>query len=135
VKNYKIKSREKNMSKAYSIFTFFILVLLAVSMSAQEVNVTGGWEMTFTTPRGERTRDIHFEQEGEKLTVTWQDRRGEEITAEGTVKGNEIEWSATRSTPRGEFTVTYKGKVEGDTMSGEFQMGDRGPIEWTAKRK
>jgi len=123
------------MSKAYSIFTFFILVLLAISLSAQEVNVTGDWEMTFTTPRGERTRDIHFEQEGEKLTVTWQDRRGQEITAEGTVKGNEIEWSVTRSTPRGEFTATYKGKIEGDTMSGEVQMGNRGPFEWTAKRK
>lgn len=123
------------MSKAYSIFTFSILVLLAVSMSAQEVNVTGDWELTFTTPRGERTRDIHFEQEGEKLTVTWQDPRGQEITAEGTVKGNEIEWSVTRSTPRGEFTATYKGKIEGDTMSGEVQMGNRGPFEWTAKRK
>ena len=123
------------MSKAYSIFTFSILVLLAIILSAQEVNVTGDWEMTFTTPRGERTRDIHFEQEGEKLTVTWQSFRGQEITAEGTVKGNEIEWSATRSTPRGEFTVTYKGKIEGDTMSGEVQMGDRGPFEWTTKRK
>lgn len=123
------------MSKINSIFAFCILLLLAISLSAQEVDVTGDWEMTFTTPRGERTQDIHFEQEGEKLTVTWQSFRGEEITAEGTVKGNEIEWSVTRSTPRGEMTMTYKGKVEADTMSGEFQMGDRGPIEWTAKRK
>ena len=123
------------MSRIYSIFTFCILVLLAVPLSAQEVDVTGDWEMTLTTPRGERTRDIHFEQEGEKLTVTWESFRGEEITAEGTVKGNEIEWSVSRSTPRGEFKATYKGKIEGDTISGEVRMGDRGPFEWTAKRK
>ena len=123
------------MAKIYSIFTFFILVLLAISLSSQEVNVTGDWEMTLTTPRGERTRDIHFEQEGEKLTVTWQSMRGEEVTAEGTVKGNEIEWSVSRSTPRGKFTATYIGKIEGDTMSGEVRMGDRGPFEWKAKRK
>ncbi len=122
------------MYKKYAILTFCILVLLAISLSAQEVNVTGDWEMTITTPRGERTQDINFEQEGEKLTVTIQGPRGE-VTAEGTVKGNEIEWTITRSTPRGEFTMTYTGKIEGDTMSGEVQMGDFGPSEWKAKKK
>ena len=122
------------MSKKYAILTFCILVLLAVSLSAQEVNVTGDWEMTITTPRGERTQDVHFEQEGEKLTVTMQGRRGE-VKGEGTVKGNEIEWTITRPTPRGEFTMTYTGKIEGDTMSGEVQMGDFGSGEWKAKKK
>jgi len=123
------------MYKNYSIFSFCILLLLVASMSAEEVNVTGDWEMTFTTPRGdEMTRDIHFEQEGEKLTVTMQGRRGE-VTAEGTVKGSEIEWTITRSTPRGEFTMTYTGKIEGDTMSGEVQMADFGSSEWKAKKK
>ncbi len=123
------------MSKKYAIFTFFILVLLAASLSAQEVNVTGDWEMTFTTPRGdEMTRDINFKQEGEKLTVTMQGRMGE-VTAEGTVKGNEIEWTITRRGRMGEMTITYKGKIEGDTMSGEVQMGDFGTSEWKAKKK
>jgi hypothetical protein len=122
------------MSKNYSIFIFCFLVLLAVSLSAQEVNVTGDWEVTMTTPRGERTQEVHFKQEGEKLTVTMQGRGGE-VTAEGTVKGNEIEWAVTRSTPRGEFTMKYTGKIEGDTMSGEVQIGDFGPGEWKAKKK
>jgi hypothetical protein len=122
------------MLKNYHIFTLCFLVLLAVSLSAQEVNVTGDWEMTLTTPRGERTQEVHFEQEGEKLTVTMQGRGGE-VTAEGTVKGNEIEWTVTRSTPRGEFTMTYTGKIDGDTMSGEIQIGDFGPGEWKAKKK
>lgn len=122
------------MSKNYAIFSFCILFLLAVSLSAQEVNVTGDWEMTITTPRGERTQEVSFKQEGEKLTVTMQGR-GREVTGEGTVKGNEIEWTITRSTPRGEFTMTYTGKIEGDTMSGEVQMGDFGSSEWKAKKK
>jgi hypothetical protein len=91
--------------------------------------------MTVQSPRGERTHNIHFEQDGEKLTVTMEGRGGEEITGEGTIKENKIEWSITRSTPRGEFTITYTGTVEGDTMSGEAQMGDFGSMEWTAKRK
>jgi len=122
------------MSKNYSILSICIMFLLAIYLSAQEVNVTGDWEMTVTTPRGERTQDINFKQEGEKLTVTMQGRGGE-VTGEGTVKGTEIKWTITRSTPRGEFTMTYTGKIEGDTMSGEVQMGDFGSGEWKAKKK
>lgn len=91
--------------------------------------------MTVTSPqRGDMTWTVHFEQEGEKLTVTMTTQRGE-VKGEGTIKGNEIEWTLTRSTPRGEFTQTFKGKVEGDTMSGEVQMGDFGSMPWKAKKK
>jgi len=124
------------MKKAFPMLAIFALVLFAFSLSAQQVDVTGDWEITSKTPRGEeRTQVMNFKQEGEKLTVTWTGRQGEEMKAEGTVKGNEIEWSMTRSTPRGEFTITYKGKIEGDTMSGQVQMGDFGSFDWKAARK
>jgi hypothetical protein len=123
------------MRKLYAALTMLTFVLIPILLTAQDVNVTGDWEMTVQSPRGERTHNIHFEQDGEKLTVTMEGRGGEEITGEGTIKENKIEWSITRSTPRGEFTITYTGTVEGDTMSGEAQMGDFGSMEWTAKRK
>ncbi len=124
------------MSKVLPLITVLALALFAFSLSAQQVNVTGDWELTMTTPRGERPpQTITLKQEGEKLTVTMTGRQGEEIKAEGTVKGNEIEWSMTRSTPRGEFTTTYKGKIEGDTMSGQVQMGDFGTFDWKATKK
>jgi len=107
----------------------------AMLLKADEVDVTGDWELTVKTPRGEMTSDVKFVQEGENLTVTMTGPRGDEITGQGTVKGNEIEWSITRSTPRGEMTSTYKGKVEGDTMTGEVQMGQFGSSEWRAVRK
>lgn len=124
------------MSKIRSIFALSILFLLVVSLNALEADVTGDWEITVNSPRrGERTSTMNIEQEGEKITVTMEGMRGGEMKGEGTVKGNEIEWTVTRDTPRGEFTMTYKGKVEGDTMSGEAQMGDFGTMEWTAKKK
>jgi hypothetical protein len=125
---------EEKMKKMYSMIALFALLLIPVLLSAQDVNVTGDWEITTQSPRGERTSDIHFEQDGESLTVTMQ-LMNEEVTAEGTVKGNKIEWSVTRSTQRGEFTISYTGTIDGDSMSGEAQMGDFGAMEWTAKKK
>ncbi len=122
------------MPRIHSFLTIVILILLAVSLSAQEINVTGDWELTMETPRGERTSKIHFDQDGESITVTMSSSRGGEVTAEGTIKGNEIEWTVTRSTPRGEMTMTYTGKVEGNTMSGEVNFGDRGQAEWKATK-
>ncbi len=119
----------------YSLLSILALVLLPLLLTAQEVNVTGDWEITTQSPRGERTSPVHFEQEGEKLTVTIQTMRGDEVTGEGTISGNKIEWTVTMSTPRGDFTITYTGTVEGDSMAGEAQMGDFGTMEWTAKKK
>jgi L-seryl-tRNA(Ser) seleniumtransferase len=101
-----------------------------------DVDVTGDWEMTMESPRGgEITRDVHFEQDGEKITVTMESRRGDEVTAEGTINGSEIEWTVSRETPRGQMTMTYKGTVDGDTMTGTVDFGDFGSGNWTAKRK
>lgn len=122
------------MSKTRSIFALSILFLLVVSLNALEADVTGDWEITITTQRGERTLSMHIDQEGEKITVTMEGMRGGEMKGEGTVKGNEIEWTVTMETQRGEFSISYSGKIEGDTMSGESQMRDR-TIEWTAKKK
>jgi len=116
------------------LFSLSLALLLAAAFVLAAVNVTGEWEMTRKTPQGDRTSPVTFTQDGEKLTVKTVGRNGEEITAQGTVKGNDIEWSLTRTTPQGEFTVTYKGKVEGDKMAGTMAMGDR-TVEWTAVRK
>jgi len=119
------------------------LLWFPVSLSAQNVDITGDWEMKTESPRGERTLTIHFEQDGEKLTVTMQGGMGRggdqgsegEITAEGTIQGNKVEWSFTRNSPRGDFTIKYTGTVEGDTMSGEVDRGGRGTAPWSANRK
>jgi len=124
------------MKRSHHILLVLVLAIAAsLAFAAQAVNVSGEWEMKATTPRGERISPLKFEQNGEKLIVTTTNRAGEEITSEGTLKGSDIQWSMVRSTPRGEFTVTYTGKVEGDTMKGQAAMGDMGTMDWTAARK
>lgn len=110
----------------------FSAVILA---GVQTANVSGEWELTLQTPRGEITLTTKFTQDGEKLAVTMEGPRGGESSGEGTIQGNAIQWSVTRSGPEGNsFTVTYKGTVEGNTMSGTAE-NPRGSVNWKATKK
>jgi hypothetical protein len=111
-----------------------LAVGLAARSSAADVNVSGKWNVTTNTPRGERTAEMTFQQEGEKLTVTSKNRRGEEVKSSGTVKGTEISWTTTFQTQQGEMTIKHTGKVEGDTMTGTIDMGGGRTGEWKAER-
>jgi hypothetical protein len=124
------------MSKTRNIALAALVLLapLTLCLAQESVNVSGEWDLTLNTPRGEMTSTAKFVQEGEKITVTMTNPRGES-TGSGTIKGADIEWTVTRETPRGQITVTYKGKVEGNTMKGEAQMGDFGTSEWKATKK
>ncbi len=116
------------------------LAMVSLFVAAAAADVTGTWELTMTTQRGERTSEVTFEQDGENLVVKTTGMGGEEVTGKGTLKGNDIEWTITRSTQRGEFSMTYKGKVEGNKMTGTIEMPGRGggqgmSIEWNAVKK
>ena len=111
-------------------FTFVLAVLPAFAAEG----VSGKWKMTSKSPRGERVSDITLEQTGEKLVVTSKDREGNDVKSEGTVKGTEITWTTKRTTPMGEMTFVYTGKVDGKTMAGTTDLGQMGSGEWKAER-
>lgn len=121
------------MSRKIAILTFVFLAVGALSLYA--VDIAGEWEMTSEGRQGPTTQSFTIVQDGEKITVTMGGRMGE-MTGEGTVKENAVEWTFVREIPqRGEMKMTYKATVEGDTMTGTVSMGDFGEREWTAKKK
>jgi hypothetical protein len=124
------------MTKRHIIIFSAALLLLAGSTLALDQDVSGEWDLTSEGRQGPRTQTIKIEQDGEKITVTMEGRMGE-VTGEGTIKDNKIEWKITRTMREMEMTMTYTGTVDGNTMSGEMEMsmGNRGPSEWTAKKK
>ncbi len=111
-----------------------LVVMGAALALAADADVSGKWKITAKGPRGERTFDAVMTQSGEKLTVKTQDRQGNDVTSEGTVKGGEVSWVTKRQTPNGEFVITYKGKVEGKTMSGTTALPNGGSGEWKAEK-
>jgi hypothetical protein len=125
--------------------TILALLLIAGSLAAQTApqakpakpaDVAGVWEMTIQgTPQGDMTSDATFTQDGDKIKFTTTGPGGFEMTGEGTVKGQDVEWAVTISTPQGEFALTYKAKVDGEKMTGECVAGDFGTFPITATKK
>ena len=123
-----------------------LALILAGVVAYAAANVTGAWEMTTTTQRGEMKRDVTFTQTGETLTVTWTQQprggQGDPITIKGTgtIKGAEIAFTIVRQGRDGaEMKTEYKGKlVDDNNMAGSFEMnmgGNAQTVEWKAVRK
>jgi hypothetical protein len=108
-----------------------VLALVAPALAAE--GVSGKWKMTTKSARGERTYDVTIEQTGDKLVVTSKDREGNDVKSEGTLTAGNITWTMKRTTPNGEFVITYKGKVDGKTMSGTSET-PMGTGEWKAEK-
>ena len=115
------------------IVGLFVFVVSAGIVFA-DLDVTGRWDLTISPPRGERTRQAEFIQDGEALTILTKGRNGEEVEFKGSVRGSDIEWRVTRETPRGTLEMVYEGEIAEDTMHGTVQFGSRGSGEWSAKR-
>ena len=121
-----------------------LVVVSAVPAFAQEapkppdkpatVDVTGVWDMTVETPNGAIENVGTLKQEGEKLTGTLAGQRGE-LAIEGTVVGNEIKWVLNIDMGGQQMAIAFAGKVEGETMTGIFEMGGMGSAAWGAKKR
>ena len=83
----------------------------------------------------EITREFEITQDGESITIKMEGfRGGDMLEMEGTVSENEVNWEMTMETQRGEMTITYTAKVDGDKMEGEMSFGEMGGRPFTAER-
>ncbi len=116
------------------MLSILVGLFLAGAVTTLAADVSGKWKLTAKTQRGERTSEISLAQSGDKLTVTSKDREGNDVKSEGTVKGDDVSWTTKRQTPNGEMVITYKGKIQGKTMSGTSEAGTMGSGEWKAEK-
>ncbi len=110
-----------------------VALAAALAQAGEVATVAGDWVLVLKGQRGDVTFKYHIVQEGETLTLTRENERGEKSTTTGTVTGTTVQWTITRETPDGTVTVTYKGTVSGDTMKGTLES-PRGAREWSATR-
>jgi hypothetical protein len=115
------------------------LVLIAVPVFAQDgqkparIDVTGTWESTVESPQGTLVSKATYKQEGETLTGTHVGQMGE-LPLKGTVKGDQISYTLTVDVGGQSLTITYSGKVSGDTITGTAEFSGMGSGAWSVKR-
>ena len=118
------------------LFSAFVLIglaaLFAGGVSAQK-SVEGEWDGVFNTPGGARPFKFVLKVDGEKLTGTAKRASGD-VPLTGTIRGSDITFSYTINYNNNAVTLTYTGKVTGDSMSGTLMFNETDGGEWSAKR-
>jgi hypothetical protein len=103
-------------ARNFSVTITMIIFCLPLILMAQ--NIAGTWKLDVVSNAGGGEPTFSFVQEGEKLTGTYMGMFGE-TNLEGNVKGDQIEFSFMAQG----LKITYKGKVDTNTMSGDCDFG------------
>lgn len=109
------------------------VILTAAGLNAQAKSVDGEWDASMNTPGGEVPMKLVLKADGEKLTGTVKRSRGDAAIS-GTIKGNDISFYYTVDYNGNSLTISFTGKVTGDTMSGTVSFGGNAEDQWSAKR-
>lgn len=115
------------MSKKFKagLGVLFAAVALGVAQLASAADVTGTWNMTVETSSGNGTPTLVLVQKGEAITGNYKGQLGE-ADVSGTIKGDDISLIYKVDAQGQILTVTYAGKVAGNSMSGRVSMGQFG---------
>jgi hypothetical protein len=109
-------------------------VALLRSNPADDANVAGTWDMTVESPQGTAHPLVVLRQSGSRVTGTYRGRLGE-VSLQGSVRDNRIQFSVTLKFQDQPITVTYTGTVDREAMTGTAQFGDAGSGTWSAQRR
>jgi hypothetical protein len=113
------------------IIGLFLVAGAAVVQAADKVDLTGTWNLDVKLDSGDTGSPIFtLKQNGDKLTGTYKGYFGE-APVTGSVKGNEFEMKYTL----GGVTVVYKGKSDGNKMSGTIDYQGQGGGKFTGKKE
>jgi hypothetical protein len=112
-----------------------------MATSAFAADVDGKWTASMPAQQG-NTMEVTFtfKADGNKLTGTMANPRGEREIQDGTIDGDNISFNQTFERGGNTMKIVYKGKVSGDTIEftrsfegGQGKGGGRGAT-FTAKR-
>jgi hypothetical protein len=148
------------MSKKLGLMVGIVVAVLlagSIAVARQNADVAGAWALTLTIPMREGrtvTGTLTFEVDGQDLKGTFEREGGDTSTeVTGKIEGTSINFTMVGMGGRpgggggrppggappgggrgGGMQFIFAGTVDGDTMSGEFEIGDRGSGDWSAER-
>jgi hypothetical protein len=97
------------------------------------MSVDGNWNVTMSTPMGDRPATLNLKSSGTTLTGT-QAAEGNSVEIyEGTVNGNAVAWKVDITSPM-PLTLAFTGTVNGDAIEGEMGLGPMGSFPFKGTR-
>ncbi|PYT12857.1 MAG: hypothetical protein DMG59_22235 [Acidobacteria bacterium] len=102
--------------------------------SDKAVSIAGEWAVRIQYLLGSSSHKLTLEQAGTALTGT---HFGETLSGavRGSVHGDDARFRSSHRIQGTSIGYDFRGKVNGDTMSGTVAMGEYGEAKWTATRK
>ena len=91
--------------------------------------------MTLTSPQGPLEGAMTLVQNGASFTGTMTSQVGSQEISDCQITGRNLTWSATLQMGGQSITVTFRGEVDGNWMSGSAELGSFGSATFTAERK
>src|SRR5258708_35988455 len=95
--------------------------------------VDGNWNLTMSTPMGERNATLSLKNSVGTLTGTQGAEGNSTEIFEGTANGDDVAWKVSITNPM-PLTLEFSGKVSGDSISGQMGIGPMGSFPFTGKR-
>jgi hypothetical protein len=114
------------------VFTVTVLMSAAQDTTKEAASVAGKWTVSIQGQRGPRTQKMSIQQDGNNISGNIHGDRGDQ-KLRGNVEANDIHFTISVNTPRGDMTLEYRGTIQGDSMRGTIQ-GPIGQGSWSAKR-
>jgi len=110
-------------------------VLLAMAWAAaDDAKPEGTWKWSVERNCEKVETTLKLKLEGDKLSGTITGRDGKETAIEeASFKDGEVKFQVKRERNGTTVTIKYSGKVEGDTITGKSENGDRSR-DWKAER-
>ena len=97
------------------------------------MSVDGNWNITMSTPMGERKATLALKASGTTLTGTQGADGNSTAIFDGTASGDDVAWKVSITNPM-PLTLDFTGKVSGDTISGDMGIGPMGSFPFKATR-
>jgi hypothetical protein len=102
--------------------SLLVVLTLGFSQLVLAADVTGTWTMMVETQAGSGSPTFTLTQKGEAITGTYKGQLGE-APVTGTLKGSDLLLEFKVDLQGQSLTVTYTGKVDGNSASGTVQLG------------
>jgi hypothetical protein len=95
--------------------------------------VDGNWNITMSTPMGDRNASLTLKSSSGALTGTQAADGNSAEIFDGSVSGDDVAWKVSITNPM-PLTLEFTGKISGDSISGDMGIGPMGSFPFTGTR-